>query len=176
MNVCFSMFVSVPPTADLLHWRKFKKNIGYGEEKQGIFTHVFPRRVPDGPLRICKCLIISGVAKDGLLRPKTWPSGGRKTVYCRAEDGILCSSANLLGSSANLLGSSANLLGSSANLLDVCMIRHITNIPFRSKRLVTVMPHPDAASSVYGNVGNRVCLRSGCRIGVRHDSYRRLGL
>ena len=33
-----------------------------------------------------------------------------------------------------------------------------------------------AASSVYGNVGNRACLRSGCRIGVRHDSYRRLGL
>ena len=46
-----------------------------------------------------------------------------------------------------------------------CVYDTITNILFQSKRLVTVMPHPDAASSVYGNVGSRVCLRSGCASG-----------
>jgi hypothetical protein len=43
---------------------------------------------------------------------------------------------------------------------------------FQMRLSVTVMPHADAASSVFNQRHLVFLLFSGCRIGVRHDGYR----
>ena len=52
---------------------------------------------------------------------------------------------------------------------------HVYILP-QARRSVTVMPHSDAASSVCSLFRLAYRVFSGCRIGVRHDSYRLPGL
>ena len=52
---------------------------------------------------------------------------------------------------------------------------HVYILP-QARRSVTVMPHSDAASSVCSLFRLAYRVFYGCRIGVRHDSYRLPGL